>query len=77
MRFVKLISKQFVMSIMHQLAKAKAKHHAESNKQLVNMNEGSAKDEDIKQEPDEHSCNSKLVFPKALTLCRNFQLFRF
>ena len=48
MRFAKLISKQFVMSIMHQLAKAKAKHHAESNKQLVNMNEGSAKDEDIK-----------------------------
>ena len=48
MHFAKLISKQFVMSIMHQLAKAKAKHHAESNKQLVNMNEGSAKDEDIK-----------------------------
>ena len=47
MRFAKLISKQFVMSIMHQLAKAKAKHHAESNKQPVNMNEGSAKDKDI------------------------------
>ena len=47
MRFAKLISNQFVMSIMHQLAKAKAKHHAESNKQPVNMNEGSAKDKDI------------------------------
>ena len=64
MRFAKFISKGFIMSVIRQLAKAKAKGRAESNQQLVNINEHSAKDKDI----DEQSRNSKLVFPKALNI---------
>ena len=56
------------MSIVRQLAKAKTKRHAESNQQLVNINEGSAKDKGINLEPDEQYRNSKLVFPKALNM---------
>ena len=68
MRFAKFISKRFVMSVIRQLAKAKAKGHAKSTQQLVNINEGSAKDKDINLEPHEQSRNSKLVFPKALNI---------
>ena len=68
MRFAKFISKRFVISIIRQLAKAKAKGHAESNQQLVNINEGFAKDKGINLEPDEQSRNSNLVFPKALNI---------
>ena len=68
MCFAKFISKQFVMTIICQLAKAKAKGHEESNQELVNINEGSAKDIAINLEPDEQSRNSKLVFPKALNI---------
>ena len=68
MGFAKFISKRFVMSIIRQLAKAKTKGHAESNQQLVNINEGSAKDKDMNLEPDEQSLNSKSVFPKALNI---------
>ena len=64
--FAKFISKRFVMSIITQLVKAKAKGHAECDQQLVNINEDSAKGKHINLEPDEHSLNSKLVFPKAL-----------
>ena len=63
------------MSIIPQLAKVKAKGHAESNQQLVNISEGSAKDKDINLKPYEQPHNSKLVFPKAL--CRNFLDFNF
>ena len=52
MRFAKFISKQFVMSIVRELAKAQAKGYAESNQQLVNTNEGSAKNKDSNLEPD-------------------------
>ena len=67
-RFVKFISKRFIMPIIPQLAKAEAKGHAESNQQLVNINESSAKDKYISLEPNEHSRNSKLGFPKALNI---------
>ena len=66
--FCKVVSKRLVMSIIRQLAKAKAKGHAESNQQLVNINEGSAKDKDINLQTDEQSRNSKLVFPEALNI---------
>ena len=66
MRFAKFTSKRFLMSIIPQLAKVKAKGHAESNQQLVNISEGSAKDKDINLKPYEQPHNSKLVFPKAL-----------
>ena len=56
------------MSAIRQLAKAKAKGHAESTQQLVNINEVSAKDKDINLEPHEQSRKSKLVFPKALNI---------
>ena len=56
------------MPIIPQLAKVEAKGHAESNQQLVNINESSAKDKDISLEPNEHSRNSKLGFPKALNI---------
>ena len=56
------------MSIIRQLAKAKAKGHAESNQELVYINEYSAKDKDINMKPDEQCRNSKLVFPKALNI---------
>ena len=68
MRFAKFISKWFVISTICQLAKAKAKDHAESNEQLVNINERSAKDKGINLELDEKSRNSKSVFPKALNV---------
>ena len=44
---------------------------------LVNINESSPKDKYINLEPDEQSCNSKLVFPKTLNIIKNFQLLRF
>ena len=66
--FCKVVSKRLVMSIIRQLAKAKAKGHAESNQQLVNINEGSAKDKDINLQTDEQSRNSKIVFPKELNI---------
>ena len=34
MRLAKFISKRFIMSVIRQLEKAKAKGHAESNQQL-------------------------------------------
>ena len=75
MRFAKFISKRFVMSIVRQLAKVKAKVHAECNQQPLNIIEGSAKDKGIKLESDEQSRNSKLVFPKFSKLDFNFYLF--
>ena len=68
MRFAKFISKRFTMSTMHQLVKAKAKGHAESNQKFVNINEGSAKDKEIDLKSHEQSRNSKLVFSKALNI---------
>ena len=67
MRFAKFISKQFVMSIIRSLAKTKTKGHVESNQQIVNINEGSAKDKDINLKPEKQSRNSNLDF--------NFYLF--
>ena len=54
------------MSIIHQLAKAMAKGHAESNQELVTFYEGSVRDKDINLGPDERS--HKLVFPKAVNI---------
>ena len=65
MSCTKFILKRFIMSIIRQLAKAKTKGRAEGNHQLVNINEGSAKDKDIDWNL---SRNSKLVFPKALNI---------
>ena len=58
MGFAKSLSKRFVKSIIRQLTKAKIKGHVESNKQLVNISEGSAMESDVQ------FCNSKIVFLK-------------
>ena len=60
MRFAKFTSKRFLMSIIRQLVKVKAKGHSESNQQLVNIREGSAKDKDINLEPYEQPHNGKV-----------------
>ena len=75
MHFAKFISKRFVTSMIRQLAKAKAKSCAESNEQLVNIIGGSVKDKEINLEPDEQSRNSKLVFPKPLSIMLIFTYF--